>query len=213
MRATPAIALAATAVAIGAVIGNAGTASAPSRAAVHVAASRGLTVRFPFTQTNMGQQHGMTTTGVEGHGTFSASLGSHARDAALLALVTGIPFPQIARGGSFGARLTLGATGTNTGTVVARFKAPGLGSVCFSFTAKGGRYQPGDSFIPTTGTIKVLGGTGAAARWSATASYSLKAITGAKTQNYTFSGHAQGKLGRKRGLSAACQQVARLVRG
>jgi hypothetical protein len=205
--------LAATVLALGGSAATLAVASAPSRSAAHAPAGHGLTIRFPFTQTNPGHQHGATITGVEGHGTFSATLGAHASAAALLALATGIPFTKIARGGSYAAKFTIGASGTNTGTVVARFKAAGLGSLCFAFTAKGGHYQVGDSFIPTTGTIKVLGGTGAAARWSAAASYSLKAITGTKTPKYTFSGSAHGKIAKKRGLSSTCKQVAALIHG
>jgi hypothetical protein len=198
---------------MGCVGGAVAVASAPSRSAAHAAASRGLSVAFPFTQTNPGRQNGATTTGVEGHGTFSATLGAHASDLALIALATGIPFTKIARGGSYGAKFTIGATGTNTGTVVTRFKARGLGSLCFAFTAKGGHFQPGDSFVPTTGKVKVLGGTGAAARWNATAMYSLKAITGTSTPKFTFSGTAQGKIAKKRGLSLTCKQVAALIHG
>jgi hypothetical protein len=206
-------ALATGVLALGCVGGALAIASAPTRPAVHAAASRGLTVTFPFTQTNAGRQNGATTTGVEGHGTFSATLGTRAPDVALIALATGIPFTKIARGGSYGAKFTIGATGTNTGTVVARFKAQGLGSICFAFTAKGGHFQQGDSFVPTSGTIKVLGGTGAAARWTAAASYSLKAITGTNTEKFTFSGTAQGKIAKKRGLSSTCKHVAALIHG
>jgi hypothetical protein len=176
----------------------------------HAAGKRGLSVTFRFTHTNAGTQHGATTIGVEGHGTFSATLGAHAADLALIALATGIPFNEIARGGSFGVNFTIGATGTNTGTVVARFKAKGLGSVCFGFTAKGGQFQAGDTFVPTTGTLKVLGGTGAAAQWNADATYSLKAITGSSIENFTFSGTAQGKIAQKRRLNATCKHVAAL---
>jgi hypothetical protein len=198
---------------MGSVGGALAVASAPSRLAAHAATSRGLSVTFPFTQTDPGRQNGATTTGVEGHGTFAATLGAHASDLALIALATGIPFSKIARGGSYGAKFTIGATGTNTGTVVTRFNARGLGSLCFAFTAKGGHFQPGDSFVPTTGKVKVIGGTGAAARWNATATYSLKAIAGTSTQKFTFSGTAQGKLAKKRGLSLTCKQVAALIHG
>jgi hypothetical protein len=105
-------------VAVAACLGDAfAVASAPRRPVARAAESRGLSVTFLFTQTNPGRQHGATTTGVEGHGTFSAKLGAHASDLALIALATGIPFTEIARGGSFGAKFTIGATGTNTGTV------------------------------------------------------------------------------------------------
>lgn len=144
---------------------------------------------------------------------FSATLGGDASDLALMALATGIPFTKIARGGSYGAKFTFGATGTNTGTVVTRFKARGLGSLCFAFTATGGRFRPGDTFVPTTGKVMVLGGTGAAARWNATATYSLKAITGTSTEKFRFSGTAQGTIAKKRGLSLTCRQVAALIRG
>jgi len=102
---------------MGRVGGALAVASASSRSAAHGAASRGLSVTFPFTQTNPGRQHGGTTTGVEGHGPFSATLGGRASDLALMALATGIPFTKIARGGSYGAKFTIGATGTNTGIV------------------------------------------------------------------------------------------------
>jgi hypothetical protein len=206
-------ALAAAVFVMGCVGGALAVASASSRSGAHEAASHGLSVTFPFVQTNPGRQHGPTTTGVEGHGTFSAALGNQASDLALMALATGIPFTEIARGGSYAARFTLGASGTNTGTVVTRFKASGLGSLCFVFTAKGGRFQSGDTFVPTTGKVVVLGGTGAAARWNATATYSLKAITGTSTEKFKFSGTAQGKIATKRSLSPTCKQVAALVRG
>jgi hypothetical protein len=187
-------------------IGGTLAVAAAGRFVAHAAAKRGLSVMFRFTQTNAGTR--ATTIGVEGHGTFSAKLGAHASDLALIALATGIPFNEIARGGSFEVDFTIGPTGTNTGTVVARFKAKGLGSVCFGFTAKGGHFQPGDSFVPTTGKLKVLGGTGAAARWNADATYSLRAISGSTIENFTFSGTAGGKIAKKRPLNAACKQVA-----
>ena len=99
---------------MGCVGGALAVASAPSLSAAHAATSRGLSVTFPFTQTDPGRQNGATTTGVEGHGTFSATLGAHASDLALIALATGIPFSKIARGGSYGAKFTIGAPGTNT---------------------------------------------------------------------------------------------------
>jgi hypothetical protein len=77
----------------------------------------------------------------------------------------------------------------------------------------GGRFQPGDSFVPTSGKVKVLGGTGAAARWDATASYSLKAIVGTSTERFTFAGTAQGKIAKKRGLGLTCKRVAALIHG
>lgn len=188
-------------------------ASAPARRGPRAATGSGLSVTFRFTQTSAGTQHGQATTGVKGHGTFSAKLGAHSSALALIALATGIPLNQVARGGSFGVNFTLGATGTNTGTVVARFKAGGLGSTCFKFTAKGGQFQQGDSFVPTTGTIKVLGGTGAAARWNATAAFSLGAIAGATSSIYTFSGTVHGKIANARHLSPTCKQVAALIHG
>jgi hypothetical protein len=183
------------------------TSAAPARPVAIAANSSGMTVAFTFTQTNAGTQHGNTTTGVKGHGTFSAKVGEHAADLALLTAATGIPFDQIARGGSFAVDFTFGATGINTGTVMARFKTKRLGSVCLSFTAKPGHFHVGDSFVPTTGTIKVLGGTGAAARWNAGGSFSLKAIGGTGAmQKYTFSGTAHGTVTAKpHGLTAACK--------
>jgi hypothetical protein len=199
-------------VALGCVGGTVAVA-AGGRSVAQAAAKRGLSVTFRFTQTDAGTQHGATTIGVKGHGTFSATLGAHASDLALIALATGIPFDEIARGGSFGVNFTIGPTGTNTGTVMARFKAKGLGSVCFGFTAKGGPFQPGDSFVPTTGKMKVLGGTGAAAGWNADATYSLRAISGSSIESFRFSGTAHGTIAKKRPLNATCKRVAALSRG
>jgi hypothetical protein len=184
-------------------------------AKAHTANSSGLAVTFAFNQTDPGTMHGSgPITGVKGHGTFSANVHGHpAADLALIAAVTKIPFTKIAKGGTFGANLTLGATGTNTGTVVAKFTAKGLGSLCFSLTAKGGKFKPGDSFVPTSGTLKVLGGTGAAARWTGGGSFTLTSIAGASTQKYSFSGSAHGSIGTARKLNSSCKQVAALVHG
>jgi hypothetical protein len=168
-----------------------------------------MTVTLAFTQTSAGTQHGQTTVGVKGHGTFSAKLGKQARDVALLAAVTGIPLTKIAHGGSFAADFTIGAHGTNTGTVLAHFKSKGLGSLCFGFTARGDQFQQGDSFVPTTGTIKLLGGTGTAAHWHGGASFSLSTIGGtAMTEKLTFSGTARGTVAAQaHGLTAACKHA------
>jgi hypothetical protein len=97
-----------------------------------------------------------------------------------------------------------------------RFKARGLGSLCFAFTAQGGRFQPGDTFVPTPGKVIVLGGTGAAARWNAPAAYSLKAITGISTEKFRFSGTAHGTIAKKArlepGLQASRRPYPRLTR-
>jgi hypothetical protein len=185
------------------------TASAPQRQVARAANTSGMTVTLTFAQTSAGTQHGQSTIGVKGHGTFSAKLGGHARDLALLAAVTGIPFGKIAHGGSFAAQFTIGAHGTNTGTVLARFKTKGLGSLCFGFAARGGQFQQGDSFVPTSGTIKLLGGTGEAARWHGGASFALTTIGGStSTEKLTFTGTARGTVAaRPHGLTAACKHA------
>jgi hypothetical protein len=185
------------------------TASAPQRQVGRSANSSGMTVTLTFAQTSAGTQHGQSTIGVKGHGTFSAKLGKHAQDVALLAAVTGIPFNKIARGGSFAADFTIGAHGTNAGTVVARLKTKGLGSFCFGFTAQGGQFQQGDGFVPTTGTITLLGGTGAAAHWHGGASFALSTIGGTSmTEKLTFTGTARGTVAaRAHGLTAVCKRT------
>jgi hypothetical protein len=182
-----------------------------SQPVAHAANSSGLTVSLTgFTQTSAGTTHGQAVTGVKGKGTFTARLGVHARlIAALASAATGIPFTKIVHGGRYGIEQTLGATGTNTGIVVAKFKAHGLGAVCFKFTARGGQFQQGDSFVPTSGSIRVLGGSGAAAHWSGHASFSVKNITG--VANYVFAGTAHGSVGGSHGISAACRRVAALA--
>jgi hypothetical protein len=74
--------------------------------------------------------------GAKGH--FSAKLSAGARDiAAVLAAVTGVPYPEIAKGGTYVAKVTNGG-----GRAVIKFSNHALGTACAKYSAKAGKYNP-----------------------------------------------------------------------
>jgi hypothetical protein len=160
-----------------------------------------------FHQTAAGHQHGNQLVGREGHGAFTVKLGgAAAAEVALVATVTGVPLNQIARGGSYKLQQSQGPT--VTGTLVASFKAPGLGSSCLSFTGSSSAVING-YFEPTIGTLRTLGGTGAAARWRLTIHYHLTSLKPGATMGYSVDGGSSASLGAPRAMSGTCRSVAR----
>ncbi len=123
----------------------------------------------------------------------------------MLALATGIPFSKIAQGGSYVVEHS-----DTSGTAVVSFRARGLGTLCISYSAKHGKFVLGQSFLPTTGTLKILGGTGTASRWSGSASFKQTALTGQSIEQFTFTGSAQGSAGRAKKMTATCRRIAKL---
>ena len=170
-------------------------------------AGQGVTTKFTYVETNHGHLKGSTTLGIQGHGSFSAKLTKHAAlEAAVLAAATGIPFTKIAEGGTY----TVEHSDAGSGVAVVSFTARGLGTLCVSYSAKRGKFVPAGGFFAATGTLKTLGGTGAAAKWSGSASFTQTGLTGIKTEQFTFGGSAQGRVGKAKKFSATCKRVAKL---
>jgi hypothetical protein len=132
-------------------------------------------------------------------GRFSAKLSAGARDAAaVLAAVTGVPFPEIAKGGTYVARVTDGG-----GLAVIKFSDHALGTVCVKYSAKAGKYNPSLGYLKATGSMTIVGGTGQAANWTGTIKFHQTGLTGKDT--LVFGGTAIGSTRPAHGLTAACK--------
>jgi hypothetical protein len=205
----------AIAIATGAVLGGLGvsgiTADAAGTPAAHIASQKPFSARLSYNETNHGRQHGAATTGIQGHGSFSAKLTARgALAAALISLATGVPVSKIAQGGTYAVQRQIAGNGDVSGLTVVRFKSHGLGTTCLSYTAKPGKFVPGMSFVPMTGTIKTLGGTGAGATWRLKASFKETSVTGSAIESLGTSGSEQVSTGRPKAMTAACKRVAKL---
>jgi hypothetical protein len=140
--------------------------------------------------------------GAKGH--FSAKLSTGARDlAAMLAAVTGVPYPEIAKGGTYLAKVT-----GSGGVAVVKFSDHALGSACVKYSAKAGKYNPSVGYLQVTGSMTILGGTGQAAHWTGTIKFRQTALTGKDT--LVFGGTAIGSTSAAHGLTAACRSVSKL---
>ncbi len=140
--------------------------------------------------------------GATGH--FSAKLSARARAAAaVLAAVTGVPYPKIAKGGSYVAKVSGGG-----GLAVVKFSDHALGTSCVRYSAKAGKYNPSLGYLKVTGSMTIVGGTGQAAHWTGTIKFKQTGLTGRDT--LVFSGTAIGSLRTTHGLTAACKSVAKL---
>jgi hypothetical protein len=184
-------------------------ASAPA-GAKKAKTGRAFTTKVTYKETDPGKDQGAKSTGIHGKGTVSAKLGAKASVvAAVVAVATGVPIPQIAKGGSYTIRRDISASNVVTGLVVVKFKAKRLGSLCLKFTATAGKFAPGDTFVPRKGSVSALGGTKAAARWRGAATFTQKSITGTSTERLGAGGKEHASLGKHRGLTAACKRVAK----
>jgi hypothetical protein len=169
------------------------------------------TASLKYTETNPGRTSGMSQLDIQGKGTFAVKLGAKATfEAALMAMATGVPVAKIAEGGSYKVERSIGAHGTVTGIVVAHLKAPGLGTVCLTYTQKPGKYVIGMSFVPMYGTVKTVGGTGAAARWRISFTFTQTSVSGISTEQFGANGSLHASLGSARPMTAACKHVAAL---
>jgi hypothetical protein len=140
--------------------------------------------------------------GAKGH--FSAKLSAGARDiAAVLAAVTGVPYPEIAKGGTYVAKVTNGG-----GRAVIKFSNHALGTACVKYSAKAGKYNPSLGYLKVTGSMTIVGGTGQAAHWSGTIKFKQTGLTGNDT--LVFGGTAIGSTRAAHGLTAACKSVSKL---
>lgn len=198
--------LALVAIAAGAVVQLASGATAH-----RASAAKKYGAKLTYVETNHGRTVGAANLGIQGHGTFSATLSPRAAiEAAIVAAATGLPVTKIAQGGAYTVQRSIAASGRITGTIVATFKAGGLGTVCASYIEKPGKFVPGDSFIPMSGTITATGGTGAAARWHASAGFTQGAVSGVKVEQLSAKGTASGVIGKARSMSATCKAAAKL---
>ncbi|HEY8625984.1 MAG TPA: hypothetical protein VIL82_08250 [Solirubrobacteraceae bacterium] len=177
------------------------------------AASKGYSAKLSYDETNPGKQRGSALLGIQGHGAFSAKLGANAAlEAAVIALATGVPVTKIAKGGSYSVQRDIAGSSAVSGTAVVTFRAHGLGTLCVSFSAKPGRFVPGQSFVPLSGTLRAAGGTGAAAHWKGSVAFKQTSVSGMAVEQFGMSGSEQGSVGKARGLTAACRKVAALKR-
>jgi hypothetical protein len=175
------------------------------------AAAKPYKAQFSYDQTNPGHSHGQTITGIVGKGKFSGQLSlKGALEAAVITMVTGVPVSKIAEGGSYVERWTSEANGSDKGIVVAHLKAHGLGTICVGYLTKHGKFVLGQDFVPASGSVQVLGGTGAAATWRGSASYKQTNVTGNSTEQFSVTGSEHGSVGKARHMTAACKAVAKL---
>lgn len=174
-------------------------------------AGKAYSTTVTYTSTSNGQQSGNETIDLDGHGSFSAKLGSGAKlVAAVIATVTGVPISKIAQGGTYKVQSELVNDGGN-GIVVAHFKAHGLGTACLRYSDTGGTYNPSLGYVVVTGAIKMIGGTGDAAHWRGSASFKQNGIGGTNTlEQLLFHGAVTASTGKARGMSTACKHVAAL---
>ena len=128
--------------------------------------ANGVSGKVTFREINEGKEQGDQYIGVSGKGTFSGTIRGVSSVAAYVAgKVTGVPYRALAKGGTYAALYDIDAQNNYKGIVVAKFAAPGLGSVCLGLTVKHGSFKPGMSFIPASGSVTIVGGTGQAARF------------------------------------------------
>jgi hypothetical protein len=166
--------------------------------------------KLSYHESNHGATVGAATKGVVGNGVFSGKLGGKILMAATLAeLVKNVPAAAMAKGGKWVAKYDIDAKGDYKGIVVALFTSKGLGSVCMSGTTKHGKFTSG--FIPASGTLTALGGTGTAAKLRLAVTFKQTAITGSDTEQFTGSGAFKTlSMGAAKPMTAACKAVAKL---
>jgi hypothetical protein len=175
----------------------------------HAAAAKQFAAKLTTKFINQGHTKGNTTVGIVATGNFSAKLGSGAKlVAAVMSLATGIPYADIARGGTY--KELYSDSGTKSGIAIATFSDRALGKACLKVSAKSGKFTPGLDYVPLSGTMTVVGGTGAAAHWTAGASFNETAVTGSSTESFRYGGSfSVSTAGRARGFTAACRAAAK----
>jgi hypothetical protein len=179
-------------------------------AAPHSAAkAKAFSGQFTSRITDQGKEQGQSVTGVVARGTFSAKLGPAAAILARLAeAATGVPYPQLAKGGSFVARYSVDGNGRATGLFVAKFKSKGLGSECISYKTKPGTFVPGNSFVPVSGSFNVVGGSGRAAHLRGSGKLDQTGISGSTEETISGKGSASlSSASKAKKPSAACKKV------
>jgi hypothetical protein len=176
------------------------TAASALRAQAKVPAAAGPSKAFSVDIVN----HDFGSVGAKG--SFSAKLGPAAHVvAAFMSAMTGLPYTQIAEGGTFIAKDTASGRGR---LAVVTFADHALGTVCVQWRGTAGPYDESKGYLVAKGSMKIIGGSGAAAHWDGNLTFRQTGVTG--TDTLVFAGLAAGTTGRARGLTAACKAVTRL---
>jgi hypothetical protein len=141
-------------------------------------------------------------------GSFSAKLGPGAQlVAGLASLATGIPYADIAKGGTFRAKI---APNSQDGLALVTSKDHALGVACVRWSGSSGRHDPSTGYLPVNGALTVVGGSGAAAHWSGSLPFTQTGLTGRDTLE--FDALPKATTGAGRGLTTACKALATLKR-
>jgi hypothetical protein len=207
------VVIGAAATSVGGLAANAGVRAQPRATSprAHAAASKPYTASVSYRETNHGRSKGSATVGIQGKGSFSAKLSPRlALEAAVIALATGVPVSEIARGGTYKLQRDIAGDGSVKGLIVARFTVHGLGSLCLSYTEKPGKYTPGMPFVPMSGAIKTVGGTSQAATWRAAIKFKQTNITSPPVEQIAASGSEHVSTGKAKPMTGACKRVARI---
>lgn len=184
------------AVALGLLAGHVLQAQAKPTASVSASSRKAFTVRVV--------NHDFGSDGAKG--SFSAKLSTSAHlVAAVMSMVTGVPYAQIARGGTFIAK---DASSSQAGVAVVTFADRALGKACVQWTGHAGPYDPSKGYLAVGGSLKIIGGTGAAAHWKGSLAFTQSGLTGSDTLQ--FNTLVSGAIGATHGLTAACKAVTKL---
>lgn len=176
------------------------TAISALRARAKVPASAGSSKAFSVSIVN----HDFGSEGAKG--SFSAKLGPAAHVvAALMSAVTGLPYTQIAEGGTFIAKDTASGRGR---LAVVKFADHALGTICVQWSGAAGPYDSSKGYLVVKGSMTILGGTGAAAHWHGQLTFKQTGVTG--TDTLVFTALAAAATGPAHGLTAACKAVTKL---
>ena len=164
-----------------------------------VAMTSGLpvTAHITYVETDHGKTVGATATGVVGHGTISL-------DGSLGGLLAKLPTRA-----TYITRYDIDASGNYHALLLAQAKA---GSICLSGDVAFGKFKPGASFPPTSGTYSTLGGTGLGATLRLNGSYRITAVSGTTALQLTATGPVTVRPGPPKALPPACRALAHLTR-
>jgi hypothetical protein len=194
--------------------GRTGPAASRTRAAARATTARirAYSAAVTYLETRHGHLQGAARLGIQGHGTFSLALSPLTRtQVSLLAAASGVPLLRIARGGTYTVARQIDGDGTITGTAVAKFAATSLGTVCVSYTESPGVFVPGMSFIPMSGSMTIVGGSGAAAGWRLRVSFAQTALSGWYIERVQAGGSAKVGTGAAQPMTPTCRSAARIT--
>jgi hypothetical protein len=122
-----------------------------------------------------------------------------------MSAVTGVPYTQIAKGGTFIAQ---DASSSEAGLALVKFSDRALGTACVKWGGTSGTYDPSKGYRAVNGSLKIIGGTGAATHWKGSLTFRQTGLTGSDTLQ--FSALVTGSTGTSHPLTATCRAVGRL---